>query len=157
MRGFSRQQIPLDVKILPLANQGLANLRNYVFGMCPALSERMFDHLEELQNIQAEVRRVVTMLRQNEAELRAEDFDVDAAIDEIQDQFAQTIRTYCEADRAQDEYLHACADLADAETDYFQSLCELMDPLAKEHPTHPIAKQWSQLRPLLSGQAPVNN
>lgn len=117
----------------------------------------MFDHLEQLQDIQAEVRRVITMLRENEAELRAEGFDVDGAIAEIKDQFAQTVRTYCDADRAHDEYLHACADLADAETEYFQSLCELMDPLAKENPKDPLAKQWSQLRPLLSTKAPLNN
>lgn len=117
----------------------------------------MFDHLTELEEIQAEVRRVITMLRENEAELTAEGFDVEASIIEIQDQFAQTIKSYCEADRAQDEYLHACADLADAETDYFRSLCQLMDPIANENPDHPMAMQWQQLRPLLSGQTPVNN
>lgn len=133
------------------------SLLNSLLGTSPALSKSMFDHLEQLQDIQAEVRRVITMLRENEAELRAEGFDVDGAIAEIKDQFAQTVRTYCDADRAHDEYLHACADLADAETEYFQSLCELMDPLAKENPKDPLAKQWSQLRPLLSTKAPLNN
>jgi septal ring factor EnvC (AmiA/AmiB activator) len=157
MRSFNWAAKSIRAKILPQAGQKFVNLLNFVLGTSPALSMSMFDHLDELEDIQAEVRRVITMLRENEEELRAEGFDVEASIAEIQDQFAQTVRTYCEADRAQDEYLHACADLADAETDYFQSLCELMDPLAKEHPKHPMAKQWNQLRPLLSGQTPVNN
>jgi hypothetical protein len=117
----------------------------------------MFDHLGELEDIQAEVRRVVAMLRENEAELTAEGFDVEASIAEIHDQFLQTIKTYCEADRAHDEYLHACADLADAESDYFQSLCALMDPLANENPKDPLARQWKELRPLLSTKASLNN
>jgi hypothetical protein len=110
-----------------------------------------------LEEIQAEVRRVIAMLRENEAELRAEGFDVDGSIAEIVDQFAQTVKTFCDADHAHDEYLHACADLADAESEYCKSLCELMDPLAKENPKDPVAKQWNQLRPLLSAQAPRNN
>jgi hypothetical protein len=142
---------------LPPTAAELANPLNLLLGTSPALSEPMFDHLDELEDIQAEVRRVIAMLRENEAELRAEGFDVDAHIAEIQDQFAQTVKTYCDADRAHDEYLHACADLADAEADYFQSLCELMDPLANENPKDPLARQWKQLRPLLGTNAPVNN
>jgi len=117
----------------------------------------MFDHLGELEDIQAEVRRVIAMLRENEAELTGEGFDVEASIAEIRDQFAQTLRTYCEADRAHDEYLHACADLADAEEDYFQSLCDFLDPLARDNPKDPLARQWKELRPLLSTKPPVNN
>jgi hypothetical protein len=142
---------------LPHEDQIGAALLNFLLGTCPALGKSMFDHLGELEDIQAEVRRVIAMLRENEAELTAEGFDVEASIAEVQDQFAQTLRSYCEADRAHDEYLHACADLAEAEADYFQSLCDVMDPLAKENPKDPLARQWKELRPLLSAKPPVNN
>lgn len=117
----------------------------------------MFDHFEELEEIQAEVRRVIAMLRANGSELSASGFDVEAAIAEIQDQFADTVKTYVEADRAQDEYLHAWADLADAEAEYFSTLCSLMDPVADEKPTDAMTSEWKRLRPLLAGQSPINN
>jgi len=144
-------------KNLPENATARANLLNFGVGTSPALAKDMFDHLEELEGIQAEVRRVIAMLRENEAELTAKGFDVEASIAEIQEQFAQTVKTYLEADHAHDEYLNACADLADAETAYYHNLCELLDPVAKEHPKHPLAKQWQQVRPLLAGQTPVNN
>ena len=117
----------------------------------------MFDHFEELEGIQAEVRRVIGMLRENADELRATGFDVEEAIADIQDQFVQTVKTYVEADKAQDEYLHAWADIADAEAEYFSALCSLMDPLAGEQPDDVIAQQWQQLRPLLANSRPMNN
>jgi septal ring factor EnvC (AmiA/AmiB activator) len=144
-------------KNLPENTVVRANLLNFIVGTSPALATNMFEHFEELEGIQAEVRRVIAMLRENEAELTAKGFDVEASIAEIQDQFAQTVKTYLEADHAHDDYLHACADLADAEDEYYQNLCELLDPVAKDHPKHPLAKQWRQLRPLLGSQSPVNN
>ncbi|MCI0745163.1 MAG: hypothetical protein L0Y58_07140 [Verrucomicrobia subdivision 3 bacterium] len=89
----------------------------------------MFDHLQELEEIQAEVRRVIAMLRKNEQALKAEGFDVEEAIGEIQDQFVETVRTYLKLDRAHDDYLNACADMGDAEAAYFQSLCKGQDPI----------------------------
>jgi hypothetical protein len=144
-------------KNLPENTIARANLLNFSVGTSPALAAIMFDHFEELEGIQAEVRRVIAMLRENEAELTAQGFDVEASIAEIQDQFAQTVKTYLDADHAHDDYLHACADLADAENEYYKNLCELLDPVAKEHPKHPLARQWRQLRPLLVSQSPVNN
>jgi hypothetical protein len=145
------------VQILPDTLRNAGDFLDFLRGTSPALVNSMFDHLGELEDIQAEVRRVIAMLRENEAELTAEGFDVEANIAEIQDQFAQTVKTYCEADRAHDEYLHACADLADAEDDYFKSLCDMMDPLAKENPKDPLARQWKELRPLLSSKPSLNN
>ncbi len=150
MSSLGRKNLPENATVQ-------ANLLKFGVGTSPALAESMFDHLEELEGIQAEVRRVIAMLRKNEAELTAKGFDVEASIAEVRDQFAQTVKTYLEANRAQDDYLNACADLADAETDYYQSLCELLDPVVKEHPKHPLAKQWKQVRPLLASQAPANN
>ena len=117
----------------------------------------MFDHFEELEGIQAEVRRVIAMLRENADELRATGFDVEGAISDIQDQFVQTVKTYIEADKAQDEYLHAWADIADAEAEYFSALCQVMDPLASEQPNDPIVREWEKIRPLLSNSRPINN
>ena len=106
----------------------------------------MFNHVDELEEIQAETLRVIAMLRANEAELRAEGFDVDASIAEIEDQFAQTVHSFAKADKAHDDYLHACADLADAEADYCKDLSALMDPLAAGNPHNPAAPQWKQIR-----------
>ena len=117
----------------------------------------MYSHLEELEEIQAEVLRVITMLRENEKDLRARGFDVDAGIAEIQDQFAQTVRTFVEVDQAHDDYLHACADLADAEAAYCKDLIALMDPIAEEHPTDPMIRKWKELRPLIAAEIPVRN
>ena len=117
----------------------------------------MYSHLEELEQIQAEVLRVITMLRENEFELRAKGFDVDASIAEIQDQFAQTVKTFVEVDDAHDDYLHACADLADAEAEYCKDLLALMDPIAREHPTDPMIRKWKQLRPLIAAEVPLQN
>jgi hypothetical protein len=117
----------------------------------------MYSHLEELEQIQAEVLRVITMLRSNEKELRARGFDVDASIAEIQDQFAQTVRTFVETDRAHDDYLHACADIADAETEYCKELIALMDPIAKEHPADPMIRKYKQLRPLIASEVPLHH
>jgi septal ring factor EnvC (AmiA/AmiB activator) len=157
MRRFNRAANASAGKNLPENTAGLANLLNFCVGTSPALGKNMFDHLEELEDIQAEVRRVIAMLRENEVELTAEGFDVEESIAEIRDQFAQTVKTFFEADHAHDEYLHACADLADAENAYYQNLCELLDPVVKEHPKHPLAKQWQQLRPILASQSPRNN
>jgi hypothetical protein len=117
----------------------------------------MYSHLEELEQIQAEVLRVITMLRENEFELRAKGFDVDASIAEIQDQFAQTVKTFVEVDGAHDDYLHACADLADAEAEYCKDLLALMDPIAQEHPSDPMIRKWQQLRPLIAAELPLHN
>ena len=117
----------------------------------------MYSHLEELEEIQAEVLRVITMLRENEKDLRARGFDVDAGIAEIQDQFAQTVRTFVEVDRAHDDYLHACADLADAEAEYCKDLIALMDPIAEQHPTDPMIRKWKELRPLIAAEIPLRN
>lgn len=117
----------------------------------------MFNHFDELEEIQAEVLRVITMLRENERELREAGFDVDASIAEIQDQYAETVKTFVAVDTAHDEYLHACADLADAETEYCKDLCSLMDPIADENPAHPIVRQWKQIRPLIASAVPLNN
>lgn len=157
MRRFNRAANSAAGKNLPENAAALANLLNFSVGTSPALGINMFDHLEELEDIQAEVRRVIAMLRENEAELTAEGFDVEESIAEIREQFAQTVKTFFEADRAHDEYLHACADLADAENTHYQNLCELLDPVVKEHPKHPLAKQWQQLRPILASQSPRNN
>ena len=121
------------------------------------MSQSMYSPLEELEQIQAEVLRVITLLRENEMELRSKGFDVDASIAEIQDQFAQTVRTFVEVDDAQDDYLHACADLADAEAAYCRDLLALMDPIAREHPTDPMIRKWQQVRPLIAAEIPLHN
>jgi hypothetical protein len=117
----------------------------------------MFNHVDELEQIQGEMRRVIAMLRANEKQLRAEGFDVDASIAEIEDQFAQTVFCYAQTDKAHDDYLHACADLADAEAEYCRDLCALMDPLAAENPDDPTARQWKQLRSLVAGGTYARN
>jgi len=117
----------------------------------------MFDSDDEMEATRREAEKVLALLSDNRSELQAKGFDVDGAMVELEAQFAQLERIGARVNRAQQKFLHTCADSAEARTAFFKTLCEVLDPLVEEQPWHPVAKEWQELRRVLQQQVPKSN
>jgi hypothetical protein len=132
---------------------------NYPFaikraGTAKAMESAMFDSDDELECFRRDVAELVSILNQDSAQLRAKGFDVDGAIAELEGKLADLEKAREEEEEALDDYLHVCADVADTRTACFKVLCAVMDPFADENPSHPLAAEWQEWRPLLLQQVP---
>jgi hypothetical protein len=114
----------------------------------------MFESDDELETFRRDVAELIEVLNKDSASLRAKGFDVDGAITELEGKLADLEKARAEEEEALDNYLHVCADLADARTNCFQVLCSMMDPFAEENPFHPLTEEWQQWRPILLQQVP---
>ena len=114
----------------------------------------MFESDDELESFRRDVAELIAILNNDSAKLRARGFDVDGAIAELEGKLADLENARAEEEEALENYLHVCADLADTRTTCFNVLCSVMDPFSEENPSHPLAEEWQEWRPILVQQVP---
>jgi len=118
--------------------------------MKPGMSESD----DELEIFRRDVAELLGILNDDSAKLRAKGFDVDGAVADLEGKLADLEKARAEEEEALENYLQACADLADTRTTCFRVLCAVMDPFAEENPFHPLAEDWQEWRPILIQQVP---
>ena len=114
----------------------------------------MLDSEDELETFRRDVAELIAILTRDSDKLRTKGFDVDGAIEELEGKLADLEAARAEEEAALEEYLQACADLADTRTTCFKVLCSVMDPFAEANPMHPLAEDWQEWRPILVQQVP---
>jgi hypothetical protein len=111
-----------------------------------AIAARMFEPDEDLRVIRKDLDEFITILKQNKSGLEVKGMDVRGVIADLEVKYNSVLRAAAEADALQEQYLHACADSADAEVKAYKDFCRIMDPIAEEDPMHPEAMEWLEIK-----------
>ena len=106
----------------------------------------MFEPDEDLRVIRKDLDEFITILKENKTGLEVKGMDVRGVIADLEAKYKAVLRAAAEADALQEQYLHACADSADAEVETYKEFCRVMDPIAAEDPMHPEAMEWLDLK-----------
>ncbi len=71
---------------------------------------------------------------------------------ELRRELANLKRLEAAARQVRKKYARACAAIAQTDTEYFQVMCKLMDPLLHLFPDHPLVQQWGRVRKIWAAQ-----
>ncbi len=102
----------------------------------------MFEPDDDLREIRKDLDEFINLLKQNEKGLETKGMDVSGVIADLEAKYAAVAKAAEEADSLENQYLHACADAADAEVEYYKEICTMMKPLEEENPNHPDTHEW---------------
>jgi hypothetical protein len=114
----------------------------------------MFEPDEDLSVIRKDLDEFIELLRFNEGGLQKKGMDVTGVIADLEAKYRAVVKAAEEADSLQEQYLHACADAADAEVETYKEFCRVMDPLAEEDPMHPEVKEWAEIKRAWQNELP---
>jgi phage gp16-like protein len=109
---------------------------------------------EEYQKRIREGREMLAFLAANAEKLGQKGLNVPEASRRLSRTLAEMERLTAKCNETQDKLLHAQADVADLERDYFKSICKVLDPIAEERPFDPAVQEWLELRAAWLKQLP---
>lgn len=115
-------------------------------GTQKAIRGSMFEPDEDLQQIRRDLDEFIELLRENKKSLGQKGMDVSGVVADLEAKYAAVLNAAEEADALQEQYLHACADAADAEVEYFKEVCTMMRPMEEEDPKDPEVRQWLEIK-----------
>lgn len=114
----------------------------------------MFEPDEDLKVIRKDLDEFIELLKLNEGGLQNKGMDVNGVIADLEAKYGAVLKAAQEADSLQEQYLHACADAADAEVETYKEFCRVMDPLAEEDPMHPEVREWLEIKAAWKNELP---